>query len=413
MITSKLTGYILITLITVALIAVPGYLVVADQQAGMEPEHHPETPWWSRVNVTFNQTLNLAYLVRNETYPVFMFAIEANFTIANKTLMRGDNFLDMAINTSSTNESLAKAYALVATMIYSHGPVFAYPVLGKTIRNNLGENHTVTNQTVQAVLAKTLELKNMVLEAVNKAEEANVTIPARVNILLALADGYINTTQTLISQGYYKAALIAEIKAYHRLVLAYGFTVKATIAQKLGLGSPESLTARLGLRRVSAKIMEKIVEHLPAPIRAKIIQKIKRGEIRTPQELRTQIRKIMQYYYHRMVKVSVEASARITAKTIISAAMMPIIPFQQRQAIRQWMIQKGFWHNWRALYNYVYNIAQEKYQETNATGLELINLTLSAVSADIQQTTGVQVDLAYIFHVYLVVHWGFHHGSRH
>ncbi len=411
MITSKVIGLVMVALIALTLVALPSYIAVAADQGGTAPQHRGR-PWWSHVNVTVNQTIELAYLVRNETYPVFMFAIQDNITAANKTLMRADYFLELAINTSSGNESLAKAYALVATVLYSHGPVFAYPVLGKTIRNNLGENHTVTNETVEAALAKTLKLKNIVLGAINTAEEANITIPARVNILLAVADGYINATQELLSKGYYRAALVTTIKAYHRLVLAYGFTVKATIAQKLGLGSPQGLTARLGLRKASIKVMERIIEHLPAPVRTKLIQKIRRGEIRTPEQLRSEIREIMKYYYKRMANISIETTARIVTKTIIVAAMMPVVPFQQRMAIRQWLMQKELWHNWRALYNYVRGIVEAKHQETNATGLVLVNVTLSAISADITQTTGVQVDLVQIFHVYLVVHWAFHHGHR-
>ncbi len=403
----KTIGFIMVMLISISLIALPATLVAAEE-APPQPPAQADTPWWARINATFDEVLALAYLVRNETYPVYQFAIENNVTLANATLARGDYFLQLAINTSTTNETLAKAYALVATVIYSRGPVFAYIVLGKTIKSELGPNRTVTEETAEAALNKTLELRSLLDEAISIAQENNVTVPDAVFILRTLANGLINATQELIDQGYYRAALRTTIRAYHNLVSAYGIVVKATIAQKLELGEPENVSVRLGLRRISRHVLEKIVEHLPPRIREKILSIIRERHIRSPEELRTVIREIMKYYYRRMANFSVDATAMIATKVVYMTMMNPLVPFEQRQAIRTWMMEKGFLRNKVALYNYVRGIAAAKYQELNVTGMKLLNATLSALSQDITSSTGIEVDLVHIFHVYLIVHWHFH-----
>lgn len=403
----KTIGFIMAILISISMIALPATLISAEE-IPPQPLAQADTPWWMRVNATFDEVLALAYLVRNETYPIYRFAIENNVTLANVTLARGDYFLQLAINTSTTNETLAKAYALVATVIYSHGPVFAYIVLGKTIKSELGPNGTVTEETAEAALNKTLELRTLLDEAIGIAQENNVTVPDAVFILRTVANGLINAAQELIDQGYYKAALRTTIRAYHELVKAYGIVVKATIAQKLELGEPEHLSVRLGLRRVSRHVLEKIVEHLSPRIRERVLNIIRERHIRSPEELREMIREIMKYYHRRIANFSIDATAMIAVKVVYMTMMNPLIPLKQRQAIRTWMMEKGFLRNRAAFYNYVREIAATKYQELNITGMKLLNATLSALSQDITSFTGVEVDLVHIFHVHLVVHWHFH-----
>ncbi len=409
----KIIGLILVALILGTLVSLPSALVFSQEEKSYEYRY--TSRWWTNISISFDEALELAYMVRNETYPMFQWTMSNNVTLSEKMLARGDYFLELAINTSETNETQAKAYALIATVIYSHAPVTAYILLGKTIKNNLGENNTVTNETVQAVLEKTNELKDLVDEVVSIAEGYNVTIPDRVNLLKTIAKGYINISQRLLTQGYVKAALRFAVKAYHKLVVAYSITVKATIAQKLRLGEPENLTLRLGLVKVSREVLKRLVEHLPETIKERIINIIKERHIRTPEEFKHIIKDIMKEYYRLRSTIMIKRVAFIATRVVMYAATLPT---ETGQAVRIWLMQKGFIgpgmgkiRFWK-LYKYIENVTARVYQETNATGLVLINETLTELSIEIQQTTGIQVDLPTIFYMQMTIHVHIHHEHR-
>jgi len=180
-------------------------------------------------NVTFEELLDLAYMIRNETYPLLDWAIEHNSTIAVKIKTRGDWFFEKAMEYRDIDERFAKAALVMAIITYSGAPVSAYQVLVITIRENRGENGTITNETVLAIHEIAGELRELVMNARDYALENNVSLPYIVEGLILRGDYRLELSLQKLEENRTRLAFALAIAGYTDYTKAYGIIVRSTI----------------------------------------------------------------------------------------------------------------------------------------------------------------------------------------
>ncbi len=406
----KAIAFAVTMLVLASLIAMPSITVIADHEseANNGPSISANASIRFNVTISFDKALKLAYIVRNVSYPMLEWSISKNITLAKALLSRGDYFLHKAINTSSTNETRATIYALIAAAIYSRAPVTAYPVLGKTISENMGENHTVTNDTVLAVLGIVSEVKKLVDEAKNISKSYNITPLPIVDVLVADALGKANTSRQLLGEGYKGVALAYAVRAYHEMVKAYSWIIKTVFIKVLNLTPRGRITEKIIVRRVNRQVLERIVSHMPVWVRTKILNEIRSGRIKSLRDLRHEIGLIVKNYKRRFENITVRHVARIVFMVLMVGASKPD---RQGQAIRQWIFEHRR-HGMMGLMGYIINIVIKVKNETNTTGLQLLNNTLTELEKEISSETGVAVNLHAIFNAIIVIQV-IHHGPMH
>ena len=180
-------------------------------------------------NVTFEELLDLAYMIRNETYPLLDWAIEHNSTIAVKIKTRGDWFFEKAMEYRDIDERFAKAALVMAIITYSGAPVSAYQVLVITIRENRGENGTITNETVLAIHEIAGELRELVMNARDYALENNVSLPYIVEGLILRGDYRLELSLQKLEENRTRLSFALAIAGYTDYTKAYGIIVRSTI----------------------------------------------------------------------------------------------------------------------------------------------------------------------------------------
>ncbi len=256
---------------------------------------------WGRIrtsiifNMDFNEVLEFAYTIRNITYPLYEWELQYNVTAANVSMRLGDRFLERALNTSSEQPHRAKVYAYAAAIHYSHIPVYAHPVLGRVIRGNLGENETITEETVKAVINVSSELKNIVLNAVDYASSKgyNTTLVVKV---IEWADEKLENATTTLEGGNTTLAFRLAVWAYRGYVRAYTTLVKTVFVQFIK-------TTYENLVEPREEVVRKAIEALPARVRETIKAKIQMGEVKSMRELvekyKEEARKIREQIHER------------------------------------------------------------------------------------------------------------------
>ncbi len=213
-----------------ASMALPATIVYAEDTASDHPMGQPVVERTRFLdNITFEELLDLAYMVRNETYPLLEWAIGYNSTVATRIKSRGDWFFEKAMEYRDVDERLAKVALVIAIITYSHAPISAYQVLITTVRNNLGENNTITNETVYAVQDIAGELRELVVNAREYALEHNVSLPYLVEALILRGDYRLQKSQEMLGLNKTKIALALAIGGYIDYAKAYGIIVRSTI----------------------------------------------------------------------------------------------------------------------------------------------------------------------------------------
>ena len=180
-------------------------------------------------NVTFEELLDLAYMIRNETYPLLDWAIEHNSTIAVRIKTRGDWFFKKAMEYKDIDERFAKAALAIAIVTYSGAPVSAYQVLVITIRENRGENGTITNETVLAIHEIAGELRELVTNARDYATENNISLPYIVEGLILRGDYRLELSLQKLEENRTRLSFALAIAGYTDYTKAYGIIVRSTI----------------------------------------------------------------------------------------------------------------------------------------------------------------------------------------
>lgn len=423
---AKTFALLLVLLVTgsIAAPSIPVALSVTPSIVVQEDEVEVEV-WWKRLNITFEEALELAWIVRNETYDLFMWSDSylspRGIDIAKKILEKGDYFLELAINTSEVNETLATAYAFVAALYYGRAPVTAYIVLGITVSEGV-VGRGVTREVVEVLLDRAAELKDLLDNAISIAESFNVTVPNTVFILREKALSELNLSRELLDKDFIGPAFAAAVRGYHWLVRSYSMLIKATFADKLGL-KPEGLTRTIMFRKTEVRErVERLLNRLPRHVREKVMEHMRGKEI-SPEAFRHAVKAIVKEHRKRLTYVSIKVTARI-----ITGALLLLIatnPTDTGKVILEWMEARnltkevvgrvpGREHvpkipDVRKLYLYIENLVNTTYHEYNVTGLVLINKTLEILSNDIKNVTGVEINLVELFYTSIVVHVSAHH----
>jgi hypothetical protein len=243
-------------------------------------------------NLTFENALELAYDVRNVTYPLFQWEISHNVTAANVTLNLGDNFLDKALNLSSSNETRrATVMAIVAAIHYSHAVPLAYPVVGKTIDSLFNANAT-SGDITSAVINLAQELKSILLNAVSIAEARNLTIPSSLDNITAIGDKLIANAQSNLSAGNITLAFRLAMSGYHTYVKAYGLLVTSIFIQDLQLPARHDIGVFFFHEKIGRETLVKVFEKLPEGLKETVIAKIEKGEVNETGEVVGYVREV-------------------------------------------------------------------------------------------------------------------------
>jgi len=356
-------------------------------------------------NISFNELLQIVYIVRDVAMPMLNWSKQYNVTLADVIIRLGNYFIEKALNESSTNETLAKAHLIVAAIIYSHAPATAYPVLAKTIRENK-ENGTITNTTVYAILERISEIKNIIAQAEAILTENNITIPDVVNGLKTIGEGLENTTRILLERGYVKLAFGTAVKAYHLYVRIYGLLIKLVFIEKLGIrGKPdEPLTYRFVKREL--KVLEKIIDKLPERVRERVQERVRTGDVKSWSDLRRVVREEYERYEEKVLEQNIDTVAQVMVQLIRFIVLDPRIPREWKQAVLSWLNSKGFIEQGMGglpriddlrLYGYFRDLARNITLNYGVKGLDLLKKTIEEFSSIIYSETGVRIDIQQVF----------------
>jgi len=242
---------------------------------------------WGRLKVEFlfniscEEALNLSYIVRNLTYNLFEWEIGYNISAAEVQLEQGDKFLNKSLVVSGESPREAAVYAFVAAIHYSHAPALANPVLGRVIHENLGENNTITEETVRAVNETAHELRVRLLNAVSYARGLgyNTTV---AESLLGNGDEKLSEAEELLSQGNVTCAFRSAVSAYRIYVRAFGELVKTVIAQFMREQVKPLTAVLIEVKEPPAK---KLFNVLPVQIRDMIRERVEKGELKSMGEI--------------------------------------------------------------------------------------------------------------------------------
>jgi len=228
-------------------------------------------------NVTFEELLDLAYMIRNETYPLLDWAIEHNSTIAVKIKTRGDWFFEKAMEYRDIDERFAKAALVMAIITYSGAPVSAYQVLVITIRENRGENGTITNETVLAIHEIAGELRELVMNARDYALENNVSLPYIVEGLILRGDYRLELSLQKLEENKTRLAFALAIAGYTDYTKAYGIIVRSTIIDFIREHGANIRDFEIEIGMINENEVRNRVERLKAKLPTWITIKVVKG----------------------------------------------------------------------------------------------------------------------------------------
>ena len=274
----KILSLTIIALLIASMVA-PLTLVYAEDVS----EDVPDQPVVERrgflENVTFEELLNLAYMVRNETYPLLDWAIEHNSTIAVRIKARGDWFFEKAMEYRDIDERFAKAALVVAIITYSGAPVSAYQVLVITIRENRGENGTITNETVLAIHEIAGELRELVMNARDYALENNVSLPYIVEGLILRGDYRLELSLQKLEENRTGLAFALAITGYTDYTKAYGIIVRSTIIDFIREHGANIRNFEIEVGMINENEIRNRIERLKAKLPTWITIKVVKGNV--------------------------------------------------------------------------------------------------------------------------------------
>jgi len=347
-----LIGLLALTALVVGMLPIESLQIYADEQASTGSAEDVVVGN-GEMNLTipavrFEEAVNLAYTIRNITYELFQWEIGYNVTAANVTLNLGDRFLERALELKDNNTWRATVFAVVAAIHYGHAPAFANPVLARVIHENLGENDTITNVTVNAVLSASSQLKSILLSAVDYASSNNYNTTLVTN-MISKGDNLTQTAQQYLDEGNTTLAFRYAVAGYRMYARAYSELVKIVFAQylrSLDLIKPKKPWIPIGL-----------LEKLPAEVRSEIKARIEKGELKSIRDVVGEVKKEVQARIEERREEEYQQVANIMASALEKLSNHPAL--------------KGM-----KLRDYCYQIVKDVAQRTNATGLQLLQLSL-------------------------------------
>jgi len=379
----------------------------------IDGEDEEDTRIIVREPMEFKDMLTLVYNVKNLTMPLLEWSIEHNVTLAKVVVRLAESFLEKAINTSNANETRAKAYAMVAAIIYGHAPVTAYPVLAKTMEENIEANATLSKDVILAVYNKALELRSLLEEAKERAQELNITVPSQVEALESIGDGLLNTSLALINESYVQLAFKYSVKGYHTYVRAYSILVKSVFVTglRLGVEPDEPITHRIYAKKIKKEVVEEMLEKMPGWLRERVRERIMRGEIKSWTDLKHVIRLEIEEHKEVMKNRSIKVASNVIVGLITYIAYHS--PDDEvSSAIWTWLENHGLVAGrgpvktirMGELKQYIENLVLDISNASDALGIELIFKVVEEIENEIEIDIGVEVDISDILEHYIEKH---------
>ncbi|MEM4440818.1 MAG: hypothetical protein QXS14_05045, partial [Desulfurococcaceae archaeon] len=270
-------GLVVVAVVAIGLM-VP-LVVAAEEEPPRElPELVTVRGGWARfkpIVLNYTVAVELAYVIRNLTYSLYTWEVSYNVKAAEVHLGKADNFLSRALELGETAPRRAAVFAFLAAVHYSHAPALANPVLGKVIDENLGENYTVTEQTVEAVVSVSGELREILVNAVEKAKEygVNTTLAEK---LLALGDARIENATQLLMEGNVEQSFRYAVSGYRAYVRAYNALVRTAFTKYVR--EAEAGLVR-GLVEQVKPPARALLPHLPVRIREMVRERVEAGQL--------------------------------------------------------------------------------------------------------------------------------------
>jgi len=274
----KILSLTIIALLIASMVA-PLTLVYAEDVSEDAPDQPVVEKTGFLENVTFEELLDLAYMIRNETYPLLDWAIEHNSTIAVRIKTRGDWFFEKAMEYRDIDERFAKAALVVAIITYSGAPVSAYQVLVITIRENRGENGTITNETVLAIHEIAGELRELVINACDYALENNVSLPYIVEGLILRGDYRLELSLQKLEENRTGLAFALAIAGYTDYTKAYGIIVRSTIIDFIREHGANIRNFEIEVGMINENEIRNRIERLKAKLPTWITIKVVKGNV--------------------------------------------------------------------------------------------------------------------------------------
>ncbi|MEM1628537.1 MAG: hypothetical protein QXP02_04240 [Desulfurococcaceae archaeon] len=316
--------------------------------------------------LSFEEALNMAYVIRNMTYELFEWEISYNLTVANKSLSIGDLFINRAIEMNAEgNVKRAIAFAIVAASHYSHAPAFANAVLARVVPATM-VNGTISNETVEAVIKVAGELKQILTNAVEYAVSNNYNVSTRVYSLIERGDHAISMANDLLSQGNVTGAFAYSVIGYRSYVKAYSLLVKETYAQSIKIALSDNVTSSVIKRVEKPWLPSGLIDKLPEEIRETIRKRLENATGKGLGEIIDKVREEVEARIEERSRKELEIVASILEKTINQTALKEMVKDKSlREFCRELII--------------------EIRSKTNTTGLQLLRDSLNELQQRLRE----------------------------
>ena len=360
------------------------------------------------VSLSYDKAILLAYNVRNVSYPIIEWGIEYNVSIARTILRTGDYFLNLSKREASINKTTAAVHAVVAAIHYSHAPIIAYPVLSASLKQYAQQYNYSFTLVIKCIINKSIELKQILLEAKKIYVELGYTLPPDFMNKTAYIEQQINSTIKLLEENYTVYAYRQAMRTYHDLVVLYGELIKGVFAEVLGVNPKEHVSDRLLVKKVSVRELNIVLNKLPKHIREKIAEKIMNKEHVCWKEFEKTVLKVASEYREKVKEKIIGNVVGIILSIVVRASQFPN---ETGKAIREWRIQNQLMNTIR-LREYIGDLVKNVTENYNLTGIQLLEKCLQILSERITRATGVEVDLEHIFESMIKIHITHHIHKR-
>ncbi|MEM4868894.1 MAG: hypothetical protein QW081_00595 [Desulfurococcaceae archaeon] len=342
----KYLGLIAVAVVAIGLM-VPLVVAAEEEPPRMLPELVTVKGGWARfkpIVLNYTVAVELAYVIRNLTYDLYEWEVSYNVRAAEVLLGKADNFLSRALELGETAPRRAAVFAFLAAVHYSHAPALANPVLGRVIDENLGENYTVTEQTVEAVVKVSGELREILVNAIEKAEEygVNTTLAEK---LLALGDARIENATQLLTEGDVELAFRYAVSGYRAYVRAYNTLVRTVFTKYIR--EAEAGLVR-GLVEQVKPPARTLLPHLPVRIREMVRERVEAGQLVNISEVVREVREHAERVREQVRSMEKENLKMVIRERIEKTVEAPVLREELKKLVDE-TVEKAFMEGHRGV----------------------------------------------------------------
>ncbi|MCD6301768.1 MAG: hypothetical protein J7L82_06865 [Staphylothermus sp.] len=414
----KIMNIGLIALILLSIIYVPSATIVitADREnqtsnvledndggdnASNETESEEDIGIEINARIPYDRAIQLAYDVRNVSYPIIEWGMNHNVTIAETILRVGDSFLNRSKSEAAMNKTPAAIHAMVAAIHYSHAPVIAYPVLSTSMKQYAGQHNYTSELITECIINKSKELKEVLLQAVGNYTNLGYELPEGFEDEISIIEQQINEAEELLGNGNVTEAHRQAMRIYHDLVVLYAKLIKAVFAETIGINSTERVTPNILRGKALGRELNFILDKLPEHVREKVVEKLKNKEHVHWKEFMGTILEVTNQYREQIREKVMERIVGIIFSVVMRASQLP---GDTGKVIMQWRL-KNHLMDALSLRSYIVELVKNVTKENeDLTGIELLKECLRELSEKISLEMGVEVDLEQVLDSMIKMH---------